>query len=232
MLCWSCQKAVAPSAGDGDSDGDSAGLDNFFCPHCKALLPPVPGQTYFEILGLQPAFAVDMQKAERNFHQRSRQFHPDRFAKADAQARKASLAQTVKLNEAWATLKDPSKRAAYMLKLAGRSEQQGSQSGSANESEKVPQELLMEMLELRSELGEARLEGDVDKVAAMAADMNRRYQVTLDNIAEGLAEPAPAGLDKAQAALVELRYYRRFLDEVADIQEQAGPSAQDGLAGA
>ena len=78
----------------------------------------------------------------------SRKWHPDRFAKADPRARRASLQRSVQLNEAWRVLKDPFKRAEYLLSLSGISL-----------GKEVPPALLMETLELREELAEAERQG-------------------------------------------------------------------------
>ena len=45
--------------------------------------------------------------------------HPDRFAGADAAARRAAMQSAVRVNEAYARLGDPLKRAAYLCELAG-----------------------------------------------------------------------------------------------------------------
>ena len=54
-----------------------------------------------------------------SYRELSLQLHPDRFAQADAQERRLSLEQTTALNEAYKTLKDPVRRAFYLLKLHG-----------------------------------------------------------------------------------------------------------------
>ena len=71
------------------------------------------------MLGLPARYAVDLAAAEAAYKDLSRQVHPDRFATADPRARRASLARTVQLNEAWRTLKDPVRRAEYLLTRAG-----------------------------------------------------------------------------------------------------------------
>ena len=86
---------------------------------CGALQPPDDAADLFAVLGLPARFAVDLAAAEAAYKELSRQVHPDRFATADPRARRASLARTVQLNEAWRTLKDPVRRAEYLLLRAG-----------------------------------------------------------------------------------------------------------------
>ena len=147
VICWSCERG----AGDG-----------LFCAQCGAILPPTAGADHhFAVLGLPFAYDVNLKVAEENFRALSRRFHPDRFAKADPRARRASLQRSVQVNEAWRTIKDPVRRAEYLLQRAGYdigSEEGASRpGGEAGQRERmpVPAALLGEILELREELGEA-----------------------------------------------------------------------------
>src|SRR5581483_12006679 len=115
-------------------------------------------------------FAVDLAALERRYKELTRVLHPDRFARADPRARRASLARSVQLNEAWRTLKDPVRRAEYLLSLQGI-EVGGEEGTVRREGEKkerlpVPQALLLEVMELREGLAEARAAGDAARVAA------------------------------------------------------------------
>ena len=186
MICWSCEHAT----GAGGS-----------CPSCGAILPPDPTADHFAVLGVERRYDLELTDLEARFRELSRKLHPDRFAKADPRARRASLQRSVQLNEAWRTLKDPFRRAEYLLSLAG-----------VSLTKEVPASLLVETLELREELGEARAAGDDGKVQAMAAAMRARVQAAMRAVAEGLAE---GHLERVAAELVALRYYRRFMEEVA-----------------
>jgi molecular chaperone HscB len=197
VICWSCERE--PGAG-------------VACAACGALQPPDAAADYFAVLGVPRRYDLDVADLERRYKDLSRQLHPDRFAKADPRARRASLARTVQLNEAWRSLKDPVRRAEYLLALAGAAAK-----GAA--PEEVPPALLMETLELREELGEARLAGDDAKVRRMGETMRERVAGAMDTIAAGLGAGAPERLDEVARALVALRYYRRFLDEVAAHEE-------------
>lgn len=223
VICWSCERG----AGDGP-----------LCSHCGALLPPPPGSNHFQVLGLPHRYDVDLKLAEEHFRALSRQFHPDRFATADPRARRASLQRTVQLNEAWRTMKDPVRRAEYLLQQAGfqvgaedgasRPQAKGSSAGG-RERIPVPAALLGEILELREELGEAREAGDHARVQRMAGEMRRRVDAALQNVATSLGEAAAssspaAGFEAAVRELIAIRYFRRFLDEVS-AQEDADADA-------
>jgi molecular chaperone HscB len=201
MICWSCEREAGAAAA---------------CAACGALQPPDGAADHFAVLDLPRRYDVDLADLERRYRDLSRRFHPDRFAKADPRARRASLQRTVQLNEARRTLADPVRRAEYLLSLAGA----GGVTGGA--SEEVPPGLLMETLELREELGEARLAGDDAKVRRMRARVSEAMSI----IAAGLGAGTAAGLEQAARTLVALRYYRRFVDEVIAHEESAAARAE------
>jgi molecular chaperone HscB len=209
MICWSCEK----DAGDG-----------VFCGACSAIQPAPSGRDHFAVLGAEPRFDVDEAALERSYKDQSRQVHPDRFARADARARRASLARSVQLNQAWKTLRDPVKRAEYLLSLRGievGGEEGTSRpaAGGGQERVPVPQDLLLEVLELREALMEARLAGEHARVAAMADDVRGRRAGALAAVAAALGAEPPR-LEAAARELVAVRYLDRFLDEVAAHQDR------------
>jgi len=179
-------------------------------------------------------FAVDVKQTEERFRELSRLVHPDKFAKADPRARKASLQRSVQLNEAWRTLKDPVRRAMYLLKLCGydvAAEAGASAPGEApGEVRRLPVSpvLLGDILELREALGDARAAGDRAKVATLAADVRERIGVSMRAVEAGFAsaldrEPDAArsaaqskALDVVAGELIAVRYYNRFLEEVPE----------------
>jgi len=207
VICWSCER----EAGVGPA-----------CPACGALQPPDEAADHFTVLGLPASYAVDIEAAEGAYKRLSRQVHPDRFATADPRARRASLARTVQLNDAWRTLKDPVRRATYMLGRAGveiGDENRTGQGGSGPKL-KPSQAFLMEMLELNDELSEAAASGNGDRLLAMTSMLRARASETMARIAEGIEAGTGARLDAAAQELASLRYYQRLLDQAAMHEER------------
>lgn len=207
MICWSCEKAAG------------GGME---CAHCGALQPPDAGADYFAVLGVPRRYDLDAAELEARYRELTRKLHPDRFARADARARRASLQRSVQLNEAWRALKDPLRRAEYMLK----------ESGGATKEE-APPALLAEILELRMELAEARMDGDNAKVQAMARTMRTRADEAMARVATALSGAQPSREARAAAAreLVAVRYFQRFLEEVAVHDEARATAAEGGTHG-
>jgi molecular chaperone HscB len=234
VICWSCERA----AGDGHT-----------CVNCGAVQPPDPSADFFRVLGVPRKYSLDLGDAEARFKELSRQLHPDRFAQADARARRASLQHSVLLNEAWRTIRDPVRRAEYLLRLVdhGLDAEEGAGRGAglvtataagaatratahapAGEGATPPRgpaaaspALLGEILDLREVLAQARAEGDDARVLAMAVDIRGRVDAALARVAAALGRAevestaAPAAWEEASRELVPIRYFRRFLDEVA-----------------
>src|SRR3954468_17799076 len=94
---------------------------------------------HFERLGLPRRFSLAADELERNYLARSRDVHPD-FAGESA------MEESSRLNEAYATLRDPFRRAEYLLQLLG--------GPRAAEVSAAPPEFLEEMMELRERVEE------------------------------------------------------------------------------
>ena len=203
MICWSCER-----------EGGGGPL----CAACGTVLPADDKQDRFAVLGVPRKFSVDLTAAEGNFKKLSRQVHPDRFATADPRGRKAALSRTVQLNEAWRTMKDPLRRAEYLLELAGfglkGDDRKRATDDGATREVAAPPMLLMEILELREELADAQRSGNTTKVQAMANTMRARHAETLAALAAALDDGGAGKLEEAARLMVALRYYQRFLDEV------------------
>jgi molecular chaperone HscB len=178
--------------------------------------PPDSQADHFQVLGVDKAFALDLGALERRYKDLTRILHPDRFARADPRARRASLARTVQLNDAWRTLKDPVRRAEYVLKLAGLEvggEDGTTRRGGNGERQRVPvpQALLLEVMELREGLAEARTR-DPAGICAMVTDVRGRRERAMTEVAAALET---GDHEAAARALVAVRYYDRFSDEAA-----------------
>jgi molecular chaperone HscB len=165
----------------------------------------------FAILGIPRTFDVDLPLVEKTHRELSRALHPDRYVGAGASERRASLAKAVEVNEAWRIVRDPIRRAEALLKL------RGVEVGEGAEPNADP-EFLMEMLEQREALSEARLARDLAGVRRMAALVEARTRDTERALAVGFAGEEQGG--QLLGKLAELRFYRRFLDEVSAIEDE------------
>jgi len=128
----------------------------------------------FERLGLARCFSVDLEALERGYLARSRSLHPDFYQLGAASEQAASLELSAALNEAYSTLKNPFRRAEYLLQLEG--------GPTASEIKDVPTEFLEEMLELRMEIA------DIERDSSEAAEMEKRMRVRRDALLEQVGQ--------------------------------------------
>jgi molecular chaperone HscB len=123
----------------------------------------------------------------------------------------------VSVNEAYRTLRDELARAELLFVRHG---------GSVSEDTKRTADptLLMEIMELREELATTRASKDAatrERLAAVVRDKQREATDALRALFSGMTTGTRAQLDDAGSALSRLRYYRRFLDEVAALEDEA-----------
>jgi molecular chaperone HscB len=72
---------------------------------------------HFEKFALTANFEIDLEQLEQKYLQLQKQFHPDALIN-NAKSDNDDL-QSIAINEAYQILKNPSKRAVYLLKLKG-----------------------------------------------------------------------------------------------------------------
>ena len=166
----------------------------------------------FATLGAPRRFDLDLGALEKTHRELSRALHPDKFSQTNASERRAALEKAASVNEAWRTLRDPIKRAEALFRLAGI------EVGEDNEPKASPA-FLMAVLEEREELAEARAAKDLARVGRLGEAMRGRARAAEKKLADGFA----AGSDPKTLLplLGELRFYKRFLEEVEAIEEEA-----------
>jgi molecular chaperone HscB len=168
----------------------------------------------FQTLGLEPVFDLDSALLERRHRELSRALHPDRYAGRPASERRDALGRAIEVNHAFRRLKDPVGRAEALLERLGH---------PVGETGAPPADpmLLMEVMERREALGDARSKRDIDAVRTLARGVSERERNCVAALSRAFAE-SPPDLGRAEKALGELRYHRRFLDEVGSIEDEMG----------
>jgi molecular chaperone HscB len=160
-------------------------------------------QNHFELFGLVPAFAVEGEALERSYREIQSKVHPDRFAHAGDAERRASLQWTTRVNEAYRTLKDPVQRARHLLELHGVDV-------AFETNTAMPPEFLMQQMELRESLEEAKTPASLD-------EMRKRLRQNKTELQKQIAEALDTRKDYAGAAgLVRKLQFLDRLDEEID----------------
>jgi molecular chaperone HscB len=170
----------------------------------------------FEVLGLPVRYALDAHVLDGRVRELQRALHPDKHSQGTPAERRAALSRAVSVNEAYRALRDDLSRGAALLRARGRAV---SETGGAADPA-----FLMEIMELRETLGEARATHAIDRVRRLADEVRASLGASSVALAEAL--DVTNDLARAETELGRMRYYRRFLDEVALAEEEAAaPSA-------
>ncbi len=108
---------------------------------------------FFSLFELPKTFRLSLSELDSRYRDVQAQVHPDRFANAPDSERRLSMQWATHANEAYLTLKKPLPRATYLLQLAGHDIQ-------AENNTAMPADFLMEQMEWREGVMEARSGGD------------------------------------------------------------------------
>jgi molecular chaperone HscB len=168
----------------------------------------------FGALGIERQYALDLKEVEKRHRDLSRTLHPDKYAGSGAHERSSALSNAVEVNEAWRIVRDPVKRGEALFRLAGIS------LGDSDEP-KPGQMFLMDMMELRETLEDAKEKKELSRVRALGEDIESRAKAVEAALGVAFLERTEkAALEPHVAKLGELRFYRRFLEEVESIEDR------------
>jgi len=181
------------------------------CRACGAFQPPDSRRGHFATLALPRAYPIDPALLERRVVEFGRDLHPDR-AGGDAAARTRAVLAAAQVNEAYAVLRDDTRRGEYLLKLEG--------GPSAADDKSVPDGFLERMLDERMELEQA-LAGAPADVERVRARFDAQLAAITADVARGFAGLAAApdrgrALAGLRASLNVMNYYRGL---VRDLRE-------------
>jgi molecular chaperone HscB len=137
-------------------------------------------KNYFLLFGVPVAFSLDPIALETGWKRMQRTVHPDRYARADDAQKRLALQWSTLMNEGYAVLKDPLRRAEYLCRLAGVTV-------DAQSNTRMPVDFLEVQMRLREELADIQ---DMPQSPARADALSTLHSVCAAQMAEGLARLA------------------------------------------
>lgn len=169
---------------------------------------------HFALFGIKPAFRLDLSDLDSRYRDIQAQVHPDRFAHAGEAERRLSMQWATHANEAYQTLKKPLDRAKYILHLAGHDIQ-------AESNTAMPADFLMEQMEWREAVMEARNGGDHHELEhlhnRLRGDISDRYD-ELGHLLDDAGDHAQA-TDRVRRLMFLEKLLYEIDDALASLEE-------------
>jgi molecular chaperone HscB len=191
---------------------------------------------YFSVLGVERAWHLDPARLAARHLALSRELHPDRFAQASPRERLLSLQRTTAVNDAYRTLRDPIRRAEYILRQAGIGHGDHDLA-CGHETNGVDHEFLEQIMHVRERMLELGIGGGrgrehpealAMRAAAAAAvdELDRRMDAEFTRWERDPDGPASrAALLAVDRCLAERRYHVNILREIDGEEIPAGHGA-------
>lgn len=168
-----------------------------------------PSQDFFALFGLPRQQALDVDRLEILYRDIQAKVHPDKHAHLSDTEQRMAMQLATRVNEAYLTLKDPLKRARYLLELSGHDVRLETNTA-------MPVEFLMAQMELREAVAAAKESGDIDGLDAQ----HRRLKKDIRGEYASLQATLDAG-DRARAGELvrQLMFQEKLLHEIGDALE-------------
>lgn len=164
-------------------------------------------QNHFELFHLPQRFSLDLQLLDEAYREVQNQVHPDKFATAPDAERRVAMQWATRANEAYLTLKNPYKRAAYLCELHGVDLEIESNTA-------MPREFLIQQMDWRESLDEARQSRNIDALENLADELQATVKQHLVRVGAHLEAD---DYDAAAQGVRQLMFLEKFGSEVARV---------------
>lgn len=165
---------------------------------------------HYALFELQPAFDIDIEALSSRYRELARKVHPDRFADAGEREQRHAIERSANLNEAFQTLKSPSRRARYLLTLQERD--------MPLEATVQDPAFLMQQMQWREELEELYDDGDLDGVVSFKARLKAAQQDLNDSFAHIWRDESQR--EEAERLVRRMQFLDKLSQEVRQLEER------------
>lgn len=162
-------------------------------------------QNHFELFHLPQQFSIDLSALERSYREVQNHSHPDRFTQATGAEKRVAMQWATRANEAYQTLKNPFKRAAYLCELHGVDLEIESNTAMATG-------FLMQQMEWREALEEGRSTRNPKALMALEHELQSLRKTELANVEKMLDAE---NFEGAAKQIRQLMFLEKFGDEIA-----------------
>jgi molecular chaperone HscB len=162
-------------------------------------------QDFFQLFGLNAGYLIDSTQLEQHYRTLQAQVHPDKFSHLSETERRISMQWATRVNEAYQTLKNPVRRARYLLSLHGVDTQEETNTA-------MPADFLIEQMEWREAIEEAQQAQDEDALT----ELEMRLKHEMHELERQLATRIDDEQDYAAAAeaVRKLKFLEKLAEEI------------------
>ncbi|MDP1651296.1 MAG: Fe-S protein assembly co-chaperone HscB [Rhodocyclaceae bacterium] len=163
-------------------------------------------QDFFSLFGLPCRQGIDADRLDALYRDIQARVHPDKHAHLAASDKRLAMQWATHVNEAYQTLKDPLKRARYLLELAGHDVRLETNTA-------MPAEFLMAQMVLREAVADAKAAGD----SAALDNQHRQLKKTIRGDHAVLQAALDANeYERAGALVRQLMFQEKLFHEIDD----------------
>lgn len=162
-------------------------------------------KNHFELLGMAPAYQIDLTRLEQAYRDIQSQVHPDKFAHLNDVERRLSMQWSTQVNEAYQTLRQPLDRARYLLHLNGFELHEETNTA-------MSPAFLMQQMEWREAIGEARAARDIAELEHLSGKLRADVLAQQRQLADLL--DSDGNFEKAAGVVRELKFMEKLREEI------------------
>ena len=163
---------------------------------------------HFQLFGLAQSYQVDMAQLEQQYRALQAQVHPDKSAHLSDAEQRLAMQRATLVNEAYQTLRNPLRRARYLLSLRGVDIQE-------ENNTVMPLEFLTAQMEWHEAVSEAQQARDVAALEQLEARLHHETR----ELEAQLAVKIDTEKDYAAAAGAVRKL--RFMERLAEVTHAA-----------
>ena len=154
---------------------------------------------------MTPSFLIDVAALDVAYREVQREVHPDLFTNASDAEKRIAAQWAMQANGAYRTLKSPLNRGRYLLQLNGIDTEE-------ERNTAMPLEFLMQQMEWREAVVEAKVKMDEVKLDQLASEKQHAEKLLFKTLAEQLA--LPASMADARETVRKLRFLEKLGEEI------------------
>ncbi len=166
-------------------------------------------QNHFELFHLPQRFAIDLTVLDKAYREVQNQVHPDKFASAGDAEKRVAMQWATRANEAYQTLKNPFRRAAYLCELNGVDLQIESNTA-------MPPAFLIQQMEWREALEDAKAVKDIGALENLQDELHAARKAEVEHVGALLDDK---DFEQAGQAVRQLMFLEKFNEEIGRVFE-------------